>query len=112
MDETAIAVLLRDAYERLAKGDPTAVLNAFAHDGALHITSGAFTGDHVGPEAIAQLLGGLVEWTLRGVPAASSRIRSRPGGQHVSPACRAYLPSLTAWARGDLNPHILSDTGT
>jgi hypothetical protein len=63
VDETALAALLRDAYESLAKGDPTAVLNAFAADGVLHITSGAFTGDHVGPEAVAQVLGGLVEWT-------------------------------------------------
>jgi uncharacterized protein (TIGR02246 family) len=63
VDETEIAALLRDAYESLAKGDPTAVLDAFAADGVLHITSGVFSGDHVGPEAVAQVLGGLFEWT-------------------------------------------------
>jgi hypothetical protein len=63
VDETEIAAVLRDAYESLATGDPTAVLNAFAADGVVHITSGAFSGDHVGPDAIAQVLGGLFEWT-------------------------------------------------
>jgi uncharacterized protein len=62
-DETDVAGLVREAYESLAKGDPTAVLSAFAADGVLHITSGAFAGDHVGPDAIAQVLGGLFEWT-------------------------------------------------
>jgi hypothetical protein len=39
------------------------VLGLFAPHGVLHVTNGLFEGDHVGPEAIVQLLAGLFEWT-------------------------------------------------
>ena len=63
MGASEIAAILRNAYESLAAGDPSVVLNAFAAEGVLHVENGSFGGDYVGPEAIAGVLAGLFEWT-------------------------------------------------